>query len=140
MDLPPPEKLRLLIRHHIKNIIIQNLAMFAVFFSEENQLPEKDCQKIREEKRKFTRVVQEIIEAGIAQGYFRPADAKLQAYAIIGMCNWLYRWYKPGASPYTPDEIADHFIGLLESGYMRVQGQGVRSVPAESMPRKRELI
>jgi AcrR family transcriptional regulator len=139
-DLIPPEKLRLLIRHHIKHIVIENLPMFGVFFSEENELPEKDCQKIREEKRKFTRVVEGVIEAGIAQGYFRPADARLQAYAIVGMCNWLYRWYKPGQSSYGPDEIADHFIDLLENGFLQVQGRNGNSMLKESMPRKRELL
>jgi AcrR family transcriptional regulator len=78
-NLAPKEKLRLLIRHHIKNIVIENVPMFAVFFSEENQLPEKDFQKIREEKRKYTRIVEGIIEAGISQGQFRPTDARLQA-------------------------------------------------------------
>jgi TetR/AcrR family transcriptional regulator, cholesterol catabolism regulator len=139
-DLAPPEKLRLLMRHHIKHIVIENLPMFGVFFSEENQLPEKDCRKIREEKRKFTRVVEGVIEAGIAQGFFRPADIRLQAYAIIGMCNWMYRWYKPGQSSYAPDEIADHLIDLVENGLLRVQGDDGSSVPAESMPRKRELL
>jgi TetR/AcrR family transcriptional regulator, cholesterol catabolism regulator len=140
MDLPPPEKLRLLIRHHIKNIIIQNLAMFAVFFSEENQLPEKDFQKIRKEKRKYTGVVEGIIKAGIKNGYFRPTDPRLQAYAIIGMCNWLYKWYKPDESSQTPDEIADHFIALLENGYLRGQDQPGRNEGSESMARKRGLF
>ena len=47
---PPDEKLKLFIRNHIKNIIIESLPMFSVFFSEENQLPEKDYQKITKEK------------------------------------------------------------------------------------------
>ncbi|MDQ7782212.1 MAG: TetR/AcrR family transcriptional regulator [Desulfomonilaceae bacterium] len=139
-DLTPPEKLRLLIRHHIKHIVIENLPMFGVFFSEENQLPDKDYQKIREEKRKFTLVVEKVIEAGIEQGYFRPVDGRIQAYAVIGMCNWLYRWYKPGKSSYGPDEIADHFIDLVEKGLVRVPGEEGSSVMRESMPRRRELI
>lgn len=139
-DLSPTEKLRLLIRNHISHIIIGNLPMFAVFFSEENQLPEDDFQKLREEKRKYTRVVQGIIEEGIRVGQFRPTDARLQAYAIIGMCNWLYKWYKPEDSPYTPDEIADHFIALLENGYIGGAGSDSRSMGVESMSRKRVLF
>jgi AcrR family transcriptional regulator len=139
-NLAPKEKLRLLIRHHIKNIVIENVPMFAVFFSEENQLPEKDFQKIREEKRKYTRIVEGIIEAGISQGQFRPTDARLQAYAMIGMCNWLYKWYKPDDSHYLPDEIADHFLALLENGYLRTQGHDGRTVEEDWMPRKRKLF
>lgn len=139
-DLSPTEKLRLLIRNHIVHIIIGNLPMFAVFFSEENQLPEGDFHKIMEEKRKYTRVVQSVIEEGIKQGQFRPADARLQAYAIIGMCNWLYKWYKPEESPYTPDEVADHFISLLENGYINTTKLGSNEMPVESISRKRALL
>ncbi len=139
-NLSPTEKLRLLIRNHITHIIIGNLPMFAVFFSEENQLPEEDFQKIRHEKRKYTKVVQSIIEEGIRLGQFRPTDARLQAYAIIGMCNWLYKWYRPEESQYAPDEIADHFITLLENGYIENAGGKSQGASVESMSRKRELL
>ncbi len=125
MDLPPDEKLRRIIRNHINNIIIKDLSMFSVFFSEESQLPEKDFRKIREEKKKYTRIVEKIVEAGISQGMFKNADPKLQAYAILGMCNWIYKWYKPQKTPYTPEQIADHFIALLQSGYLESPGSGV---------------
>ena len=46
-------------------------------------------------------------------------DPKLQAYAILGMCNWIYKWFKPDRTAYSPDEIADHFIALLEAGYLK---------------------
>ncbi len=118
MDLPPDEKLRLIIRNHINNIIIKDLSMFSVFFSEESQLPEKDFKKIRGEKKKYTRIVAEIIAEGISQGMFKNSDSNLQAYAILGMCNWIYKWYKPEKTDYTPDEIADHFISLLQNGYL----------------------
>jgi hypothetical protein len=92
--------------------------MFSVFLSEESQLPEKDFRKIREEKKKYTRIVEKIVDAGISQGMFKNADPKLQAYAILGMCNWIYKWYKPEKTPYTPEQIADHFIALLQNGFL----------------------
>jgi hemerythrin len=119
MDLPPEEKLRLFVRNHIKNIIIKSLPMFSVFFSEENQLQEKDYQKIRKEKRKYNRILEEIIEEGVSKGVFKKVDAKLQSYAILGMCNWIYKWYKEGQTEYTSDQISDHFISLLEKGILK---------------------
>jgi len=119
MDLPPDEKLRLILENHIKNIIIKSLPMFSVFFSEETQLPVKDYQKIREEKRKYNRIVEEIIGEGISKGIFKKVDAKLQAHAILGMCNWIYKWYKPNPKMHTPEQIANHFIFLLETGYLK---------------------
>lgn len=119
MDLPPEEKMRLFVRNHIKNIIIKSLPMFFVFFSEENQLTEKDYQKIRKEKRKYNRILEEIIEEGVSKGVFKKVDARLQSYAILGMSNWIYKWFNPDQSMYTPDQIADHFINFLETGYLR---------------------
>ena len=116
MGLRPREKLRLLIRNHIQGIIIENLPMFAVFFSEENQLSERNFQKIRQEKRKYTRVVVDIIQEGIDRGGFRKLDPTLMAYGIIGMCNWIYKWYKPDPGSQSPERIADLFVDLLEAG------------------------
>jgi hypothetical protein len=93
--------------------------MLSVFFSEENQLPEKDYQKIREEKRKYNRILEEIIKDGISKGVFKKVDIKLQSYAILGMCNWIYKWHKSDQNMYTPDQIADYFIALLETGYLK---------------------
>ncbi|MBW1819959.1 MAG: TetR family transcriptional regulator [Deltaproteobacteria bacterium] len=118
MDLPPDEKLRRIIGNHIHNIIIKNLSMFSVFFSEENQLPEKDFRKIRDEKKKYTRIIEDIVTEGISKGLFKKVDPKLQAYAILGMCNWVFKWYRPDRDTHSPDAIADHFMTLLESGYL----------------------
>ena len=123
MDLPADEKLRLIIQNHVKDIIIQSVSIFSVFFTEENQLSKKNFKKIQEEKKKYNRIVEKIIEDGISLGLFRDVDPRLQANSIIGMCNWVYKWYKPDKSPYTPDQIADHFVNLLETGYIKKDGQ-----------------
>ena len=139
-DLPPDIRLKLIIQNHIKGIIIQSISMFSVFFTEENQLPQKEFKKILDEKKKYTRIVERIIEDGISQGIFRKADPRLQANAIIGMCNWVYKWYKPGKSPYTPDQIADHFVGLLETGYLKSDKDDVLTLPKPAKGGKRKSV
>ncbi len=118
MDAPPDEKLRLILRNHIKNITIKNAALFSVFFAEENQLPKEDFKKIQMEKRKYSQIIEEIIKDGVALSIFRPTDPRLQANAILGMCNWVYKWYRPNRAIYSPDHVAEHFITLLEGGYL----------------------
>ena len=41
------------------------------------------------------------------------------SFGIMGMCNWVHKWYKHEKMPYTPDQIADHFINVLEAGYIK---------------------
>jgi len=82
----------------------------------------------------------QIIEEGIEKGVLKPVDARLQAYAILGMCNWLYKWYKPDKEVFSPGEIADYFIALLETGYLvnnRRECQ-IDSLPLASHHDKRE--
>jgi AcrR family transcriptional regulator len=126
MELPPDKKLRRVIRNHIKNIIIKDLSMFSVFFSEDSQLPEKDVKKIREEKGRYTQIIEDILADGMEKGFFAKADPRLQAYAILGMCNWIYTWYRPGKTDYKPEEIADYFVSLLEFGYLIPGARGVK--------------
>ena len=80
------------------------------------------------------------VELGIAQGYFREVNARLQANAIIGMCNWLFRWYQPGKSSFTPDEIADQFIDLLENGLCRSYESNGASAGAPKHPIERARL
>ena len=135
-NLPPDMRLKLIIHNHIKSIIIGSISMFSVFFTEENQLPEKEFRKIQQEKRKYNQIVEKIIEEGISQGLFKKIDPKLQAFAIIGMCNWVYKWYKPGHNPFTPNQIADYFVSLLERGYLKSYKQEMPNV--SQSPRERE--
>lgn len=136
-ELPPDEKLRLIIRNHIKGIIIKSISMFSVFFTEENQLPEREFKKIREEKKKYNLILEKIIEEGISKGLFRKVDPKLQAFCIIGMCNWIYKWYNPNRAVYSPDQIADHFIALLETGYLKDTRQNFVELPQQEVTPKK---
>ena len=112
-DLSTLEKLRAFVRHNLKHII-ENLAMFGVFINEEAELPAEEARRIVEAKRRYTAVVEKILEQGMSEGVFRRTDPRLQAAAILGMSNWTYKWYKPGRSGQSAEEIADHFIAFME--------------------------
>lgn len=139
-NLPPDMRLKLIIRNHVKSIIIDSISMFSVFFTEENQLPGKEFAKIKKEKNKYNKIVEDIIKEGMTQGLFKKADPKLQAFAITGMCNWVYKWYKSGEHYFTADQIADHFVSLLETGYLTRDTQTIENIEEpESDVKKRPL-
>jgi AcrR family transcriptional regulator len=133
MNLPPDEKMRLIISNHVKNISIKSLSILSVFFAEENQLSPADFKGIKAEKKKYNQILEKIIGEGIDQGVFRDTDTKLQTYGILGMCNWIYKWYNPEYTPYTPDQIADHIINLLERGYLASESTADRAAEKNKM-------
>jgi len=63
----------------------------------------------------------------VAAGELIDIPPRLLVYAFIGMCNWLYRWYKPDG-PFTQDMIVETFTHILESGSLRPRA-GSRALP-----------
>jgi len=64
----------------------------------------------------------EIIRAGQAAGAFRATgDPKMFAFGILGMCNWLARWYDP-RGPIGVDEIIESYLDLLSHGLFAGDG------------------
>ncbi len=42
-------------------------------------------------------------------------EPKMVAFGILGMCNWLARWYNPRKSA-SIDQIIDTYFGMLSMG------------------------
>jgi hypothetical protein len=53
----------------------------------------------------------------VRSGAFAVPKPRLLVWALLGMSNWVYRWYNP-AGTWDADAIADGFIALLEPGYL----------------------
>src|SRR5437899_1437839 len=61
--------------------------------------------------------IEEVVKEGVQKGVLIPLHPKRFTYALMGMCNWMHRWYRPGGE-WTPDTVAEEFIRILESGYL----------------------
>ena len=64
-------------------------------------------------ERGFRRILKEGMDAGI----FAPGDPKLLTFAILGVINWIPRWYNPAGAA-TSDTIAEVFADYLVSGLL----------------------
>jgi len=65
-----------------------------------------------------------IIQRGIELGHFRPVDARISAFAMIGMCSWTAWWFK-STGRMSADGIADVIADLAVASVKR--GDGARS-------------
>ncbi|HEV8714855.1 MAG TPA: TetR/AcrR family transcriptional regulator [Candidatus Binatia bacterium] len=115
-DLPVPEKLRRIIRHQVR-YMATNIPLSQVFFSEIFNLRPELGQWVRRANRAFGEVIENVVKEGVQKGELIPVHPKRFTYALMGMCNWMHRWYRPGGE-WTPDTVAEEFIRVLESGYL----------------------
>jgi AcrR family transcriptional regulator len=113
-DLPPAEKLRRAIGHHIA-IAADRSPALTVFYREQQHLTGPFAKEIALRKKDYEHYFQRILEEGQATGAFRTIDSKIVTFGLLGMCHWLAQWYKPSGR-YTPQQIAEIFANMIESG------------------------
>jgi AcrR family transcriptional regulator len=111
---PPEQKLRRFIREHLSSIL-ENPELFALSIRSEAELPVDVRTEFRSFKHETDLLLRGLIREGIEAGDFTPIDEKLAGFALIGMCNWLFMWFKPSGE-FTPEIIAESFTRLFISG------------------------
>ena len=109
----PDQKLRRLLSAFVQTIL-DELHGTALFLDLEALSP-AHLQVVIGRRDQFDRGVRAVIEEGIAQGLFAPADPKLLAFAMFGAVNWIPRWFDPTGAA-SSQEIADRFADFFLSG------------------------
>ena len=114
-DAPVTDKIAQAITNHM-TLFHQHYPHIAVYLHDFHNLKQKLQQDDIETPKRYQSLFETLLQQGIDAGELRPdLDAKVLGYAILGMCNWTYRWYNPeGALP--ADEIASVFSKLALEG------------------------
>ncbi|GBC81802.1 HTH-type transcriptional repressor KstR2 [bacterium HR10] len=113
----PIEKLRRAIEAEIEYVIRDQVTV-GLFLHEFDTLSDRRRRRILARMRRFQNRYIEIIREGQAAGVFRQLDPRLVVYGILGMCNWVYRWYRPDLG-FTPEQITAVFTRLILDGIVK---------------------
>jgi AcrR family transcriptional regulator len=116
-SLSPEDKLRRVVREHVR-FVIANRSFLTVFFSEEASLPPRLARALAAQKDRYDKGVEAIVVEGIRSGVFRDAPPRLVVFGLLGMLNWLYKWYNP-AGRWGAEEVSAAFLDLVEGGLVR---------------------
>jgi TetR/AcrR family transcriptional regulator len=122
--IPADDKLRKLIVAFV-HLIIDELHGTALTLDLQALSP-RLLKKVVARRDQFDRGLRAIIQEGIAQGLFAPADPKLVAFAIMGAVNWIPKWYAPEGAK-SSEEIGRAFAGYLLAGLRGELRDAVRS-------------
>jgi TetR/AcrR family transcriptional regulator, cholesterol catabolism regulator len=92
----PEDRLRMLIRLHIEVVLSPRDREITVMLHENHPLPPVLRKRINARKKEYVHFVENLIgdvqRARPAKGGISPRAA---AFALLGMINWIYQWYKP---------------------------------------------
>lgn len=114
-DLPPTEKVRLAMVSHME--VLERLYPESfIFIAERLDTIGPEVEAIERSSRTYHLVLTNMIRDGQATGEFRSdIDPVLAMHALIGMCNWVHRWYRAEGRLSLPD-IGAGFASILIDG------------------------
>jgi AcrR family transcriptional regulator len=122
--LAPEDKLRRVVHQHVR-FVIANRSFLTVFFSEEPNLPPRFARQLAAQKNRYDKGVESIVREGIRRGTFREMPSRLVVFALLGMLNWLYKWYNPSGR-WGAEEISAALLTLVEGGLLAAPRRGPR--------------
>lgn len=133
--LPAKERLELFIEDLLNGLIGQ-LEEFSVLMQEPTLRHERVAQGITARLHEIEQAVEAIIEQGIAEGVFRPVNARLATLALLGMCNWTHRWYR--TERFKAEAIVNEFVALVEVGILAAGQEQMPPVTRGPAKRRRQ--
>jgi TetR/AcrR family transcriptional regulator, cholesterol catabolism regulator len=97
MAIPDPEqRLRALIRRHIAVVLSERDREITVMLHENHPLPPALRKRINARKKDYVHFLENLIaEIGRTRGSKGSVTARAAAFALLGMLNWIYQWYRP---------------------------------------------
>ena len=114
----PEERLRALIRLHIEVVLSPADREITVMLHENHPLPPVLRKRINIRKKEYVHFVEDLIaqvqKARQAKGSVSPRAA---AFALLGMINWIYQWYKPEGELQTHN-LVPQFTSLVFAGIL----------------------
>ncbi len=76
-------------------VVLSRQPNIAIYFREEKNLAPDALVEINALRKKFDRVLSNLLTEGVGTGEFDIADVNLTALAIGGMISWAYTWHRP---------------------------------------------
>ncbi len=112
----PEERLRTLIRLHIGVVLSEQDREITVMLHENHPLPTGLRRKINGRKKDYVHFVENMIaDVQRQRNSNSTVTPRAAAFALVGMINWIYQWYKPGGT-LTGDAILHQFTDIFFRG------------------------
>lgn len=114
----PLPKLRSAIRHHLSSFNPSAYLVMTVALREDHFFDDSPkAIELRQLWSENGHLWTALIRQGQEQGDFNPdLNPKMVAFGILGMCNWLARWFDPLKGSVSLDEVIEIFSTLAASG------------------------
>lgn len=128
-EADPAAKLYEAIRNHLQRFdrycLEMTISLRDIYLEDAKEARREMDQTWRRYEGMWTRLIADGQESGV---FAECGDPKMVAFAILGMCNWLARWYDPRKSV-SVDELIETYFDMLAHGLVRRRESNPKSSP-----------
>ncbi|MDH3442811.1 MAG: TetR/AcrR family transcriptional regulator [Deltaproteobacteria bacterium] len=132
-DMDPRGRIRIFVENHL-SFFRHNMHEMKVMAHEDESLTGEFNEKILLLKRRYVKVIMDLIGALQDKAGGQTVDLRVATFALFGMMNWTYTWYQPKRDLPLP-QLMEHmlriyFLGIIEGG--KAHAPWITSVSAAS--------
>lgn len=127
-ETDPEERLRLLLENHL-GFFVNAMDEMKVLSHEAGSLTGEYRQRVNAKKKRYTQLCEEIL-ASIRPGEDQAIDRRVATFALFGMMNWIYTWYRPERDEPVTD-LVDDLQQLFLRGYLGLEASSLSAATEE---------
>ena len=113
----PLERLKTMIDLHLRLVLEERNLEVTGLLHECKTLSSGDRSRINRRKKEYVKMSAKLIADVVKKYNITNIDPKLAAFALLGMLNWTYQWYKPSGSS-SRDDIVRNFQQIFLQGIL----------------------
>jgi AcrR family transcriptional regulator len=113
----PLERLRGMIELHLRLVLEERNLEVTGLLHECKTLAPADRTRINRRKKEYVKMSTKLIADVLKKYNIEEINPKIAAFALLGMLNWTYQWYKPSGSS-SREEIVKNFQQIFLQGIL----------------------
>jgi TetR/AcrR family transcriptional regulator, cholesterol catabolism regulator len=115
----PDQRLQHLIRCHVEVVLSPYDREISIMLHENHPLPPSLRRKINRRKKDYVHFVENVVaDVQRARHGANRVSVRAATFALLGMINWLYQWYRPEGS-LNAEQLARQYTELFFEGAFR---------------------
>ena len=104
-DASASERLHDMVTAYVR-AVTANLDAVGLYLREWRSLPAPDLRRLRAKRHAMRALFEDVVAQGVRTREFAAGDEKIATLAILGMCNWIFEWYRPRGR-LRPEDLAN---------------------------------
>jgi TetR/AcrR family transcriptional regulator, cholesterol catabolism regulator len=121
----PEERLRFMVAGHAQ-LVTRGQGAITILVDEVTALTPAQLRKITQRKREYFDHLRDLLDELQSAGKLQDVDTTAATFCLLGMINWLSRWFRQGGA-LTAEETAAEIVKIALHGLLRVEPRAAKT-------------